>query len=84
MLCSNRCPNENAEKVVDYDEIKQYLNCRYISSQEATWHLQDFPIHGQFHSVVMLSIHLKDGQSIFFKKMKLKLLCDENQSYAQL
>ena len=57
--------NENAEKVVDYDEIKQYLNCRYISSHEATWHLQDFPIHGQFHSVVMLSI---DGQSIFFEK----------------
>ncbi|CAF4970287.1 unnamed protein product, partial [Rotaria sp. Silwood1] len=38
--------NDNVEKVVDYDEIKQYLNCRYISSQEATWHLQDFPIHG--------------------------------------
>ncbi|CAF3364304.1 unnamed protein product [Rotaria sp. Silwood2] len=27
--------NNNIEKVVDYDEIKQYLNCRYISSQEA-------------------------------------------------
>ncbi|CAF1246967.1 unnamed protein product [Rotaria sordida] len=60
--------NDNVEKVVDYDEIKQYLNCRYISSQEAAWHLQDFPIHGQSHNVVMLSIHLEDGQSIFFKE----------------
>ncbi|CAF2148066.1 unnamed protein product, partial [Rotaria magnacalcarata] len=60
--------NDNVEKVVDYDEIKQYLNCRYISSQEAAWHLQDFPIHGQSHNVVMLSIHLKDGQSIFFEE----------------
>ena len=75
--------NENAEKVVDYDEIKQYLNCRCISSQEAAWHLQDFPIHDQSHGVVMLSIHLKNSQSIFLKKMKLKLLCDENQSHAQ-
>ncbi|CAF3280715.1 unnamed protein product [Rotaria socialis] len=57
--------NDNLEKVVDYDEIKQYLNCRYMSSQEAAWHLQDFPIHGQSHNVVMLSIRLKDGQSIF-------------------
>ncbi|CAF3665690.1 unnamed protein product [Rotaria socialis] len=57
--------NDNLEKVVDYDEIKQYFNCRYMSSQEAAWHLQDFPIHGQSHNVVMLSIHLKDGQSIF-------------------
>ncbi|CAF1646682.1 unnamed protein product, partial [Rotaria magnacalcarata] len=60
--------NDNVEKVVDYDEIKQYLNCRYISSQEAAWHLQDFPIHGQSHNVVMLSVHLKDGQSIFFEE----------------
>ncbi|CAF1106012.1 unnamed protein product [Rotaria sordida] len=60
--------NDNVERVVDYDEIKQYLNCRYISSQEAAWHLQDFPIHGQSYSVVMLSIHLKDGQSIFFQE----------------
>ncbi|CAF1487910.1 unnamed protein product, partial [Rotaria sordida] len=63
--------NDNVEKVVDYDEIKQYLNCRYISSQEAAWHLQDFPIHGQSHNMVMLSIHLEDGQSIF---------CKENQA----
>jgi hypothetical protein len=40
-------PNNNVERVVDYDEIKQYLNFRYINSQEAAWHLQDFPIHGQ-------------------------------------
>ena len=59
--------NENIEKVIDYNEIKQYLNCRYISSQVPTWHLQDFPIHGQSHNVIMLSIHLKHGQSIFFE-----------------
>ncbi|XP_055387400.1 uncharacterized protein LOC129616005 [Condylostylus longicornis] len=40
----------------------------YVSSQEQVWHLLDIPIHGQSHSVVMLSIHLKDGQSIFFEE----------------
>ncbi|CAF2777325.1 unnamed protein product [Rotaria sp. Silwood2] len=60
--------NDNLKIAVDYEEIKQYLNCHYISSQEAAWHLQDFPIHGQSHSVVMLSIHLKDDQSIFFEE----------------
>ncbi|CAF4025209.1 unnamed protein product [Rotaria sp. Silwood2] len=37
--------NDNLKIAVDYEEIKQYLNCHYISSQEAAWHLQDFPIH---------------------------------------
>ncbi|CAF3188612.1 unnamed protein product [Rotaria sp. Silwood2] len=60
--------NDNVKIAVDYDEIKQYLNCHYISSQVVAWHLQDFPIHGQSHNVVMLSIHLKDGQSIFFEE----------------
>ena len=60
--------NENIEKVIDYDEIKQYSNYPYIGSQEAAWHLQDFPIHGQYYNVVMVSIHLKHGQSIFFER----------------
>jgi len=29
------------------DEIKQYLDCRYISPCEACWRIFSFPIHGR-------------------------------------
>lgn len=57
---------ENRENQIDYDEVTQYLNCRYISSQEAAWHIQEFPIHGQSHSVVQLAMHLENAQPVFF------------------
>lgn len=30
---------------VNYDEISQYLNCRYLSAHEAVWRLLEFPTH---------------------------------------
>lgn len=64
--------NNDPTAVVDFDEISQYLNCRYISAQEAAWQLQELPIHGQSHNIVMLSVHLKDGQSIFFNENSIE------------
>ncbi|CAF2246188.1 unnamed protein product, partial [Rotaria magnacalcarata] len=43
--------------------VQVNANDNVENSQEAAWHLQDFPIHGQSHNVVMLSIHLKDDSS---------------------
>lgn len=63
--------NNNSNQV-EHDEISQYLNCRYISSQEAAWNLQELPIHGQSHNTVMLSVHLKDGQSVYFQENNIE------------
>jgi hypothetical protein len=40
------------------DEIKQYVNCRYIGSSAAVWKLFEFPIHGQNPPVMGLGFHL--------------------------
>ncbi|CAL1358645.1 unnamed protein product [Linum trigynum] len=48
------------------DEIKQYLDCRVLSSFEAMWRLYEFPIHERTPSVVCLPVHLKDQQSVAY------------------
>ena len=49
------------------DEIQQYLNCRYISSCEASWRAFGFPIHHRFPAVERLSFHLPNQQYVFYQ-----------------
>ncbi|CAH9113009.1 unnamed protein product, partial [Cuscuta epithymum] len=48
------------------DEIKQYLDCRYVSPCEACWRIFSFPIHGRSPAVERLFFHLPNEQSVFF------------------
>ncbi|KIH54434.1 hypothetical protein ANCDUO_15421 [Ancylostoma duodenale] len=57
-----RLENENAA----FDEIIQYLMGRYISSNEAVWHILSFAIHECYPSVVHLSVHVENGQRVYF------------------
>ena len=46
------------------DEISEYQNARYISSNEA---LLEFPIHERFPAVQQLAVHLeKRATSLFY------------------
>src|SRR3954469_25867028 len=47
--------SQNAQKNVD--EIKQYLDCRYVSPCEACWRIFSFPIHGRKPAVERLFFH---------------------------
>lgn len=40
------------------DEIKLYLDARYVSAIEATWRIYHLPLHSRNPSVVRLQIHL--------------------------
>ena len=44
------------------DEISEYQNARYVSSNEAAWRILEFPIHERFPTVQQLSVHLENGQ----------------------
>lgn len=44
---------------------------RYISSNEAVWRILDFPIHERYPPVVHLSIHLENGQCVYFTEKNL-------------
>jgi hypothetical protein len=50
----------------DNDEIKQYLDCRYVSPCEACWRIFAFLIHGRKPAVERMFFHLLGEQMIYF------------------
>ncbi|KIH48241.1 hypothetical protein ANCDUO_21693, partial [Ancylostoma duodenale] len=48
------------------DEIVQYLLGRFINTNEGLWHILSFPIHERYPPVVHLSVHLENGQRVYF------------------
>ncbi|GJW38058.1 DNA helicase PIF1, ATP-dependent [Tanacetum coccineum] len=50
----------------EVNEIKDFLNCRYLSSCEAAWCIYGFEIHYRTASVERLPFHLKDEQQVIF------------------
>ncbi|WOH12592.1 hypothetical protein DCAR_0832098 [Daucus carota subsp. sativus] len=53
-------------KVAPINEIKQYLDGRYVCASEAIWRIYGFNIHLRTPSVERLPIHLEDMQIITF------------------
>ncbi|XP_071694291.1 uncharacterized protein [Rutidosis leptorrhynchoides] len=52
------------ELVTEVDEIKNYLDCRYLSPCEAVWRMFSFNIHFSKPSVIKLSYHLPNHHTI--------------------
>jgi len=48
------------------DEIKQYLDCQYISPSEACWRILSFSIHGRKPAVERMFFHLVGEKAIYF------------------
>ena len=48
------------------DEISDYQNARYVSSNEAAWRILEFQIHERDPSVQQLAVHLENGQRVYF------------------
>ncbi len=50
------CQSDNATErnVVEIDEIKKYLDCRYVFALEAAWRIFKFDMHEQFPAVERL------------------------------
>ncbi|CAH0393878.1 unnamed protein product [Bemisia tabaci] len=51
-----------------FDEVTRYECGRYISSAEAAWRILCFPVHNRYPSVTHLSVHLENGQRVYFNK----------------
>ncbi|XP_010527539.1 PREDICTED: uncharacterized protein LOC104804874 [Tarenaya hassleriana] len=51
----------------EIDEVKNYLECRYLSACEAIWRIFGFDIHYRDPPVQRLSIHLENQQSLIYK-----------------
>lgn len=48
------------------DEIADYQNAQYVSSNEAAWRKLEFPIHERDPPVQQLAVHLENGQRVYF------------------
>jgi len=48
------------------NEIKEYLDARYISAIESCWHIFEFPMHGEQPTVYKLAVHLPDQQLVYY------------------
>lgn len=50
------------------DEIKSFVECRYISAVESCWRIFNFDLHHRFPPVQRLSYHLPEQQTTVFKE----------------
>jgi len=48
------------------NEIKEYLDSRYISAAESCWRIFEFNMHKESPSVTRLPVHLEDEQLVYF------------------
>ena len=48
------------------DEVKEYLDSRYISAIESCWHIFEFSMHAEDPTVYRLPVHLPDQQMVYF------------------
>ncbi|KAH1060734.1 hypothetical protein GYH30_004272 [Glycine max] len=53
--------------ITQNDEIKEYVDCRYISPCEATWRIFGFPIHARKLAVERLHFHLSGQHSVLYE-----------------
>ncbi|GKA29200.1 ATP-dependent DNA helicase PIF1-like protein, partial [Tanacetum coccineum] len=64
----NKGPDRVTETIdgEEVNEIKDYLNCRYLSSCKAAWRIYEFDIHYRITYVEWIPFHLKDEQHVIF------------------
>ncbi|KAG1076073.1 hypothetical protein G6F42_025551 [Rhizopus arrhizus] len=48
------------------DEIRNFLDARYVSAAEAIWRIMSFKIHKEYPACQRLDIHLEDERLIYF------------------
>jgi hypothetical protein len=57
-------PHDDQTKTIN--EVKEYLDCRYICEQDACWRVFGFDIHRHHPSVERLPVHLPDDNCIVY------------------
>ncbi|KII68453.1 ATP-dependent DNA helicase pif1 [Thelohanellus kitauei] len=58
----------NGEKEFRYNEINNFIDCRYVSAPEAMWRIRESKMHDKSHSVLRLPVHLPNQQRVIFEE----------------
>jgi hypothetical protein len=63
---SHQSDNATERNVVEANEIKKYLDCRYVFASETAWCIFKFDMHERFPIVERLQYHLPNQQMVLF------------------
>lgn len=66
--CAHIAISSNGQPQLQYDEISNFINCRYVSAPEAMWRILESKMHDRSHTVMRLPVHLPNQQSIVFEE----------------
>ena len=68
MLKTNELETNKGHIIVvnQIDEIKIYLDCRYLSAYQASWRLFSFIIYHRDHVVQRLLLHFPFEKNVYF------------------
>ena len=58
---------QTGDSTLMWDEVRCFLNARYVSAPEAVWKLFEKRMHARSHVVIRLPVHLENMQPVFFK-----------------
>jgi hypothetical protein len=61
---------------LQHDEIKTFMDTRYVSAPEAAWRLLGFNMHQQSHTIVRLQVHLPDEQNVYFTEENMAIVAE--------
>lgn len=50
-----------------HDEIKHYVDARYVSAIEAMWRLLGYNMNDKLHTIIRLQVHTPDHQVVYFE-----------------
>uniref|UniRef100_A0A1I8BSW6 ATP-dependent DNA helicase n=1 Tax=Meloidogyne hapla TaxID=6305 RepID=A0A1I8BSW6_MELHA len=50
----------------DHDEVKEFIDARYVCPQEAVWRILELPMYDRSHSIMALPVHLEGEQICYF------------------
>src|SRR6266581_2467165 len=64
------CADIEFKEKVRHDEVKSFLDARYVSAPEAMHRIFAFKMHGSSHTVYRLAVHLPDEQYVHFREGK--------------
>ncbi|KAF4530354.1 hypothetical protein B566_EDAN018479, partial [Ephemera danica] len=59
--------SSNGQQQQNYDEIRRFLDTRYVAGPEAAWRLQAKKLNKTSHAIIQLAVHLPGQQSVFFQ-----------------
>ena len=58
---------KDGENFLNHDEIKQFVDMRYVGAHEAYWRLMGWELHRASHHIERLPVHLPDDQTVCYK-----------------